>query len=113
MQLCDKPVPPEDTIKLRPKRYGDQLVNFDEIPEWVSYWYDVFFDCLFQCAHLGFVHPIAESSCADTKIIPCRLPFIHKNAVFGVIFVRERNVTALIMKVDRHISGMFITCILF
>ena len=41
------------------------------------------------------------------------LPFIHKNAVFGVIFVREGNVTALIMKVDRHISGMFITCILF
>ncbi|CAH3151990.1 unnamed protein product [Porites lobata] len=37
VQLCDKPVPPEDTIKLRPKRYGDQLVNFDEIPEWVSY----------------------------------------------------------------------------
>lgn len=72
MQLCDKPVPPEDTIKLRPKRYGDQLVNFDEIPEWVSYWYDVFFDCLFQCAHLGFVHPTADSSCADTKIIPCR-----------------------------------------
>lgn len=32
------------------------------------------------------------------------LPFIHKNAVFGVIFVREGNVTALIMKVDRHIS---------
>ena len=40
------------------------------------------------------------------------LPFIHKNAVFGVIFVREGNVIALIMKVDRHISGMFITCIL-
>ena len=40
------------------------------------------------------------------------LPFIHKNAVFGVIFVREGNGTALIMKADRHISGMFITCIL-
>ena len=26
------------------------------------------------------------------------LPFIHKNAVFGVIFVREGNVTALIIK---------------
>lgn len=38
VQLGDKPIPPEDTIKLRPKRYGDQLVNFDGIPEWVSYW---------------------------------------------------------------------------
>lgn len=38
VQLGDKPVPPEDTIKLRPKRYGDQLVNFDDMPEWVSYW---------------------------------------------------------------------------
>lgn len=37
VQLGDKPVPPEDTIKLRPKRYGDHMVNFDEIPEWVSY----------------------------------------------------------------------------
>lgn len=37
VQLGDKPVPPEDTIKLRPKRYGDQLVNFDDMPEWVSY----------------------------------------------------------------------------
>ncbi|KAL9983920.1 hypothetical protein ACROYT_G006166 [Oculina patagonica] len=37
VQLGDKPVPPEDTIKLRPKRYGDQPVNFDDMPEWVSY----------------------------------------------------------------------------
>ncbi|KAJ7392505.1 Cilia and flagella associated protein 46 [Desmophyllum pertusum] len=37
VQLADKPVPPEDTIKLRPKRYGEQLVNFDDMPEWVSY----------------------------------------------------------------------------
>lgn len=36
------------------------------------------------------------------------LPFIHKNAVFGVIFVGEGSVTAPIMKVDGHISGMFI-----
>ena len=38
VQLGDKPIPPEDTVKLRPKRYGDQQVNFDELPEWVTYW---------------------------------------------------------------------------
>ena len=38
VQLGDKPVPPGDTIKLRPKRYDDQPVNFDDMPEWVSYW---------------------------------------------------------------------------
>ena len=38
VQLGDQPIPPEDTIKLRPKRYGDQQINFDEIPEWVRYW---------------------------------------------------------------------------
>ncbi|XP_074608699.1 cilia- and flagella-associated protein 46-like [Acropora palmata] len=37
VQLGDKRSPPEDTIKVRPKRYGDQMVNFDEIPEWVTY----------------------------------------------------------------------------
>ena len=35
------------------------------------------------------------------------LPFIHKNAVFGVSFVREGSVTAPIMKVDRHISDSY------
>ena len=35
------------------------------------------------------------------------LPFVHKNAVFGVIFVREGSVTAPIMKVDRHISDSY------
>ncbi|EDO49124.1 predicted protein, partial [Nematostella vectensis] len=37
VQLGDKPIPPEDTVKLRPKRYEDQQVNLEEQPEWVTY----------------------------------------------------------------------------
>lgn len=37
IQLGDSPVPPEDTIKLRPKRYEEQQVNVEEQPEWVTY----------------------------------------------------------------------------
>jgi hypothetical protein len=38
IQLGDSPVPPEETVKLRPKRYEEQQVNFEELPEWVTYW---------------------------------------------------------------------------
>lgn len=37
VQLGDSPIPPEDTVKLRPKRYEEQQVNVEELPEWAAY----------------------------------------------------------------------------
>ena len=51
--------------------------------------------------------PLPDSFCAAAKITPERASVFHPQDYFGAISVTERYCTALILKVERHISDRF------
>lgn len=63
VQLGDSPIAPEDTVKLRPKRYEDQQVDIEQLPEWVTYRYGIFLWCIcFSSKILGLLACLAVSN---------------------------------------------------
>ena len=56
---------------------------------------------------LSCLHYTPDSLCDDTKAISDRASVHKGDANFGVVFTTERHCTALILKVNPHVSDRF------